>query len=89
MRKLAVKLGIALAAVASISIAAPASAAAAPLCVGTAQTAGVCVWVDPSGQTLFADCVYTGGPQCTYVYVNGPDWDCYGWIGPNTAFVCA
>ena len=47
---------------------APAASAA---CVGTTQTVLVCA--EPTGRTLYEDCIYTGGSTCTPVSVPGPD----------------
>lgn len=79
------KLGLAVGAVASIGTASP--AAAEPICVGTREIAGVCVDVDPTGGTLYEDCVYLASSSCTPVHVPGPTIvDCHGWIGDRIAF---
>ncbi|MDQ3952992.1 MAG: hypothetical protein M3279_08535 [Actinomycetota bacterium] len=59
---------------ASFGLASPAKAA--PVCVGTSNTVFVCT--DPTGGTLYEDCVYTGGSTCQQVTVPGPTVDCGG-----------
>lgn len=83
MRGRLAQLGLVVGAVAALASASPASAAT---CVGTQQTAGVCVSVTKT--TLYSDCVYLGSPPCIPVSVPGYDVDCGGWIGPNTIFYC-
>lgn len=39
-------------------------------CVGSDNTAVVCV--NPTGGTLYEDCVYLGGEECQQVTVPGP-----------------
>jgi nitrate reductase cytochrome c-type subunit len=70
--------------VASVGLATPAHAAT---CVGTQQTAGICVWLEKT--TVYEDCVYVGQPPCIPVTVPGYDLECGGWIGDNTWFQCA
>jgi hypothetical protein len=61
-----------LAAVVTASLVAVAPAASADeSCVGTEETVVVCV--EPTGRTLYSDCIYTGGDTCTPVSVPGPD----------------
>ena len=59
----------------SLGIAPAASAA----CVGTAATVVVCV--NPTGGTLYTDCVYVVNPPCIPVTVPGPTLACGGAIG--------
>lgn len=63
--------------VGSLGIATPAHAE--EVCVGTQNTVVVCV--DPTGRTLYEDCIHTGGPDCTSVIVPGPTVSCSGRIG--------
>lgn len=72
MRRIIVVLSIV---AASLGIA-PAAFAA---CAGTAATVVVCV--NPTGGTIYSDCIYTGGSTCTPVTVPGPTLDCGGDIG--------
>jgi hypothetical protein len=71
--------------IASLSLAAPANAA--PLCVGTQQTAGVCAWLEKT--TVYQDCVYVGPPPCIPVNVPGYDLECAGWIRDQWILVCS
>lgn len=73
MRKILVILGLV---AASVTIGAPAAHAA---CVGTDRTVVVCV--DPTGQTLYSDCVHVVIPPCIPVNVPGPTIYCGGDIG--------
>lgn len=72
--------------VASIWIGGPAGAA--PVCVGTAQTTGVCVEVGP-GSPTYQDCIYVGPPPCIPVTVPGFDIECGGWIRDQWWLQCA
>jgi hypothetical protein len=76
-----VRMGLAAAAVVagSLGIATPAQAG----CVGTQNTAGVCTEVG----VLYSDCVYLGGPQCTWVYVLGPRVTAC-WLGNPSLITC-
>lgn len=78
------KLGLVLGAASAVAFASP--AAATTVCAGTQNTAGVCV--DVTKSTLYQDCVYVGPPPCIPVSVPGVAVGCWGWIGPNTYFVC-
>ena len=81
------KLAMIVGAVASIGLAGPAGATT-PVCVGTAQTAGVCAEVSRGGYT-YQDCVYVGPPPCIPVNVPGVDVECGGWVGDNWWLECA
>ena len=70
-------------AAASIAIAGPASAA--PVCVGTQQTVGICA--SATKETVYEDCVYLGPPPCIPVSVTGYDVDCGGWVF-DSWFIC-
>lgn len=70
--------------VASIWVAGPAHAA----CVGTQQTAGVCVTVKP-GDPWYEDCIYLVSSTCTPVSVPGFDVSCGGWVGDQGFVACA
>ncbi len=59
----------------SMAIATPAHAN----CVGTDRTIVVCV--NPTGQTLYEDCVHVVVPPCVPVSVPGPTFSCGGDIG--------
>lgn len=82
LSRIAASIGVA----ASIGIAGP--AAAAPVCVGTAQTAGVCAEVS-RGAPTYEDCVYVVTPPCIPVSVPGWDLECGGWIGDEWWLMCA
>jgi hypothetical protein len=61
------------------SLFAAAPAQAGPLvCAGTASTAVICV--DPTGGTLYEDCVYVASTTCTPVHVPGPVTYCGGFL---------
>ena len=47
------------------------AASADESCVGTEETVVLCV--EPTGRTLYSDCIYTGGDTCMPVSVPGPD----------------
>jgi hypothetical protein len=79
LSKVAALVGVA----ASIGIAGPASAA--PVCVGTQQTVGICASVNR--ETVYEDCVYVGPPPCIPVSVTGYDVDCGGWVF-DSMFIC-
>lgn len=68
---------VTIAAVAAMLGVSPA-AHAAPVCVGTTGTAYVCV--DPTGGTLYSDCIFVGPPPCMPVTVPGPSLTCGGQI---------
>ena len=73
MRRILIVLGVV---AASFGIA-PAAFGA---CAGTANTVVICV--DPTGQTLYSDCVYyVIKPGCATVTVPGPTIQCGGAIG--------
>lgn len=55
---------------------APAASAQTWTCVGTERAGYVCV--DPTGGTLYSDCVYLGGSSCTPVTIPGPIYGCGG-----------
>ena len=75
MRRRTTLFGAGLMVAGSMFLAAPAQAG--PLvCAGTASTAVICV--DPTGGTLYSDCVYLGPPPCTNVTVPGPVTYCGG-----------
>ena len=78
MRRKATLIGAGLMMAGSLFFAAPASASI-PVCVGTAATVVVCV--DPTGGTLYEDCIYAGPPPCMHVVVPGPTATCGGTIG--------
>ena len=82
LSKMAALIGVA----ASIGIAGPAHAVD-PVCVGTQQTAGVCVWATKS--TTYQDCVYVGPPPCIPVTVPGYDVGCGGWVGDQWWLQCS
>ena len=54
------------------------------MCAGTQATVVLCV--DPTGGTLYEDCVYVVFPQCIVVTVPGPAVQCGGNIGQ---YLCA
>ena len=83
MRRRATLIGAGLMVAGSLFFAAPASASI-PVCVGTAATVVVCV--DPTGGTLYEDCIYAGPPPCIPVSVPGPTIQCGGNIGQ---YLCA
>ena len=61
---------------ATVALAPPAAAADQWICAGTQQLGYVCV--DPTGGTLYEDCVYVGPPPCIPVSVPGPIFGCGG-----------
>ncbi len=79
MRSKSFLLGAGLLVAGSMAIAAP--AAASPLCAGTQNTVFVCV--DPTGGTLYSDCVYVVFPPCMPVTVPGPVVTCGGILSCN------
>ena len=83
MRRRATLFGAGLMGAGSLFLAAPAQAAI-PVCAGTQTTVVICV--DPTGGTLYSDCIYAGPPPCTYVTVPGPTVQCGGDIGQ---YLCA
>lgn len=78
MRRKATLVGAVLTAAGSLFVAAPAQASI-PVCAGTQATVVLCV--DPTGGTLYSDCIYAGSPPCTTVTVPGPTIQCGGDIG--------
>lgn len=84
MKNRLVRLALVAGVVAAIGSASPASAAA---CVGTQNTAGICVGLTREG--VYSDCVYVGPPPCIPVYVYGYGVDCWGWIGDDGVIMCA
>lgn len=74
----AAKLGAGALALGSLFVAAPAQASI-PICAGTQATVVLCV--DPTGGTLYSDCIYAGPPPCIWVTVPGPTIQCGGDIG--------
>lgn len=76
MRRRATLFGAGLVVAGSTFFAAPAQAA----CFGSDNTVILCV--DPTGGTLYEDCIYTGGSQCTPVHVPGPVVSCKPTSGP-------
>lgn len=77
MRRRATLIGAGLIGAASLFLAAPAQAGPV-VCAGTASTAVICV--DPTGGTLYEDCVYAGPPPCIPVHVPGPVTSCGGFL---------
>ena len=76
MRRRAVTFAAGLVMAATVALAPPASAADGWTCVGTERLGYVCV--DPTGGTLYEDCVYLVLPQCMHVSVPGPIFGCGG-----------
>ncbi len=76
MRRRAVMIATGLMLAATVAFAPTASAADGWICAGS-QTAGY-VCVDPTGGTLYSDCVYLGPPPCTWVTIPGPIYGCGG-----------
>lgn len=74
----AAKLGAGALVLGSLFVAAPAQASI-PICAGTQATVVLCV--DPTGGTLYSDCIYAGPPPCIWVTVPGPTIQCGGDIG--------
>ena len=85
MRKKLVRLAAVAGIVASIGMAGPAQAQG-PICAGTQQTAGLCVWLTDS--TVYEDCVYLGPPPCIPVSVPGKTLQCGGWIFDQWIIQC-
>jgi hypothetical protein len=78
MRRKATLFGAGLMAMGGVFAMAPPALAA---CVGTTGTIIVCV--DPTGRTLYEDCVMVVDPPCKPVSVPGPSVWCEGAMGPN------
>lgn len=76
MRRRAMMLATGLVMAGTVAFAPAASAAGQWICVGTQQAGYVCV--DPTGGTLYDDCVYAGPPPCTQVTIPGPIYGCGG-----------
>lgn len=81
MRRKAVTFAAGLVMAATVALAPPASAADGWTCVGTERLGFVCV--DPTGGTLYEDCVYVGAPPCIPVTVPGPIYGCGGALACN------
>jgi hypothetical protein len=77
MRNRASVLAVGMIAAATMVVTAPAASAA---CVGSENTVIMCV--DPTGGTLYEDCIYAGDPPCTPVHVPGPLVWCEPTNGP-------
>ena len=76
MRRRATMLVTGLATAALMAFAPAASAADGWTCVGTQRLGYVCV--DPTGGTLYSDCIFVGPPPCIPVSVPGPIYGCGG-----------
>lgn len=77
MRFRSVTAAVGAAVAATMTMAGPAAAS----CVGTQNEIAVCV--DPTGGTLYENCVFLGDPTCTPVSVPGPVVWCEGDMAAN------